>query len=317
MYPIKFDNIYFEKVWGGRDIEDFRNNLPKGDIGESWDIACHPHGTGIISSGKFKGMKFDELISTLGERVIGTKISKESFPLLLKIINAKENLSVQVHPNDDYALKVEGEFGKTEAWYVLDALEEAYIIVGTKNCTKDEFKQALNHGDIEPYLNKVPVKKGDVFFVKSGLVHAIGEGIVIVEIQQNSDTTYRVHDYNRGREIHVKKALDVIDFSLKGGKCRGLKTELKGYNKTNYCLSKYFSLELYDVNYKLEETSDKERFYIFTCVEGNGRIVYEGGSEDIFKGDSFLIPATLGAYSIEGRLSLLKSYVPDVEKVRK
>lgn len=164
MYPIKFDNIYFEKVWGGRDLADFRNNLPKGDIGESWDIACHPHGTGIISSGKFKGMKFDELISTLGERVVGTKISKERFPLLLKIINAKENLSVQVHPNDDYALKVEGEFGKTEAWYVLEALEEAYIIVGTKNCTKDEFKQALNHGDIEPYLNKVPVKKRRCIF---------------------------------------------------------------------------------------------------------------------------------------------------------
>ncbi|MBU5590441.1 class I mannose-6-phosphate isomerase [Clostridium sp. MSJ-4] len=316
MYPIKFENIYFEKIWGGRDLELFRGNLPKGHIGESWDIACHPHGIGIVSNGKFKGISFDKLIEEQGEKLIGKDICKEKFPLLLKLINAKDKLSVQVHPNDKYGLKVEGELGKTEAWYVIEAFEGANLIVGTKECTKKQFESALKNGKLDPYLNKVEVKKGDVFFVKSGLVHAIGEGVVIAEIQQNSDTTYRVYDYNRGREIHVEKALDVIDFSLKGEKSKGLKVQHEGYTKTYHCVSPYFSLEIYDIEHKVEEKSDENRFYIFTCVEGQGEIEYKDGSEAIVKGESILIPATLGKYTIKGEVVLLKTYVPEVEELR-
>ncbi|SKA83862.1 mannose-6-phosphate isomerase, type 1 [Clostridium sp. USBA 49] len=317
MYPLKFENIYFEKIWGGRDLENFRDNLPEGNIGESWDVACHPHGTSVVANGKFKGIKLDELIKLKGDELLGTQIPKDWFPLLVKLINAKDKLSVQVHPNDKYAKEVEGEMGKTEVWYVVDAFEGANLVVGTKDCTKEEFKKAIESGNFDNLMNKVYVNKGDVYFVKSGLIHAIGEGVIIAEIQQNSDTTYRVYDYNRGRELHIDKALDVVDLNLRGEKSRGLKLEGDGYSKTYYCLCENFALELYDINKSLKECSDIERFYIFTVVDGEGEIIYKDGSEKIKKGDSLMIPAALGSYEIKGNIKLLKSYVPNVYKAQK
>ena len=214
MYPIKFENLYYDKVWGGRDLEEFRSNLPEGNIGESWDIACHENGTGIVANGRFKGMSFKELIENYKEEIFGESV-KEEFPLLVKLINSNENLSVQVHPNDEYAARVENSYGKTEAWYVVDAKEGAELIVGTNGCTKEEFEAAIKSGNVEDYLNRVKVNKGDAFLINSGLVHAICSGLVIAEIQQNSDITYRVYDYGRPREIHVEKSLEVIDFDLK------------------------------------------------------------------------------------------------------
>lgn len=315
MYPIKLENLYYDKIWGGRDLEIFRDNLPEGDIGESWDVACHPHGTGKIINGIYKGLKLDELIKIKGNELLGTEISKERFPLLVKLINAKDKLSVQVHPEDDYGFKHEGEPGKTEIWYVVEAFENANLTIGTNNCTKEQFANAIKEGNTEKYLNKIPVSKGDVFFIKSGLVHAIGEGVIIAEIQQNSDTTYRVYDYDRGREIHVDKALDVIDFNLKGERRKGIKVSYDCYSKTYYALCSYFSLEEYDIITEANENSDKERFFIFTCVEGEGAINYYNGSEILKKGDSILIPATLGEYKLTGKMKLLKSYVPDIKKV--
>ena len=176
--------------------------------------------------------------------------------------------------------------------------------------TKEEFVKAIETGEFDQYLNRVEVKKGDTFFVRSGLVHAICEGVIIAEIQQNSDTTYRVYDYNRGREIHVEKALDCIDFSLKGEKAKGLKVSYDQYDKTYLSLCEYFSLEKYDIHGVCEEESDKERFFIFTCVEGEGIITSEEGELAIKKGDSIFIPASLGKYSLKGNMTLLKSYVP-------
>lgn len=333
MYPIKFENIYFDKIWGGIDFKIFRDNVPQGNIGESWDVACHKNGTSKVVNGEFKGMHLDELIKSQGEKLIGTEISKEKFPLLVKLINAKESLSVQVHPNDIYAAREGGELGKTEVWYVVEALEGANIIVGTKGISsKEQFKEAIEKGNLEPYMNKINVKKGEVYFVKNGLIHAIGRGVVIAEIQQNSDTTYRVYDYNRGRELHIEKALDVTDLSLKGERSSGLTCKFQGYSKTYYCLCKDFTLEMYDVEEEVTEKSDEERFFILTCVEGNGYIHYgagdtlgdtvENGSksaanfEKIDKGDSILIPATLGHYTLKGNMKVLKSYVPKVEKVK-
>ncbi|KOF56746.1 MULTISPECIES: type I phosphomannose isomerase catalytic subunit [Clostridium] len=321
MYPLKFENLYYEKIWGGRDLEQFRDNLPDGNIGESWDVACHKNGTSIVANGEFKGKRLDVLIKEEGSRLIGTKISPDWFPLLIKLINAKDKLSVQVHPNDEYAKRVEGDMGKTEVWYVVEAFEGANLVVGTKgNCTKEQLKEALEKDELDEYMNKIPVKKGDVYLVRSGMIHAIGEGVIIAEIQQNSDTTYRVSDYNRGREIHVKKALDVIDLSLRGKKSEGIKVKKDGYEKTYLCLGRDFSLELYDFKDELTEKSDEERFYIFTCVDGKGQLLYgenNNESENIKYGDSILIPAATGSYTFKGSMKLLKSYVPDVEKVQK
>ena len=143
MYPIRFENLYYEKIWGGRDFEAFRDNMPEGEIGETWDIACHPNGTGIVVNGSLKGTSFDELIKEYGHELVGKKITLEKFPLLIKLINSKEKLSVQVHPGDEYAAKYEGDYGKTEAWYVMDAKPGASLIVGTKDCTKEQFVKAI------------------------------------------------------------------------------------------------------------------------------------------------------------------------------
>ncbi len=318
MYPIKFDNLYYERIWGGDGLNKFRNDLPQDKvIGESWDIACHKNGVGTVINGELKGKKFDEIISIYKEEIIGTKINLDSFPLLIKLITANDKLSVQVHPNDEYAERVEKDSGKTESWYVIDAKEDAHLILGTKNCDKAAFKKAIEEGNLDKYLNKVPVKKGDFFYVQSGLVHAICEGVLIAEIQQSADTTYRVYDYNRGRELHIEKALDVIDFSLQGEKTKGIKLENDGYDKTYLCLSEYFTVQKYNIHNSMTESSDSERFYLFTCVDGNGTIEYSNGSERINMGESFLIPASLGEYTINGDMTLLKSYVPNVEKENK
>ncbi|WP_026885321.1 type I phosphomannose isomerase catalytic subunit [Clostridium beijerinckii] len=317
MYPIKFENLYYERIWGGKHLEKFRDNVPEGVIGESWDIACHKNGTGKVENGKLKGKTFDEIINLYGEKLLGTEISTKEFPLLIKLITAEDKLSVQVHPDDKYANRVEKDSGKTEAWYVVDAEENASLIVGTKDCDKEKFKKAIEEGELDKYLNKIPVKKGDFFFVQSGLVHAICEGVLIAEIQQNSDTTYRVYDYNRGREIHVEKALDVIDFSLKGENSKGILIERDGYYKSYLCLDEYFTIQKYKITTYVKEKSDEERFYLFTCVDGNGLIKYNGGEEKIVMGDSIFIPATLGDYELVGDFTVLKSYVPNIKNEEK
>lgn len=310
MYPIKFENLYYEKIWGGRDFNDFRDNLPEGNIGESWDVACHENGTNVAINGEFKGMKLDEIIDKYGKAVLGEKI-REDFPLLVKLINSNENLSVQVHPGDEYAREVEDSYGKTEAWYVVDAKEGAQLIVGTKDCDKETFAKAIEHGTTEQYLNKINVKKGDCFLINSGLVHAICDGVIIAEIQQNSDITYRIYDYGRPREIHVEKSLDVIKFDLDAVNIGNKETEkFDGFEKVELCTSDYFTIEKYVVNGEIAEQSDKDKFFIFTCVDGNGIIVTEDNiSLTVNKGDSILIPASLGNYKIKGEMTILKSFV--------
>ena len=309
MYPIRFENLYYEKIWGGRDFEAFRDNMPDGELGETWDIACHPNGTGIVANGELKGIKFDELINKLGHDLVGNKITLEKLPLLIKLISSKEKLSVQVHPGDEYAAKHECDYGKTEAWYVMDAKLGASLIVGTKNCTKEEFEEAIKNNKVEEYLNKIEVKKGDCFLINSGLVHAICEGVIIAEIQQNSDVTYRVYDYGRPREIHVEKALDVINFDLQ---CENLsektEEEFDGYSHILLCKNEYFGIEKITIDSQYNDISDIEKFDMLTCVDGEGTIEGKDFTERIRTGDSYLIPASLGEYTIRGKAIILKSY---------
>ncbi|MEG0297371.1 MAG: type I phosphomannose isomerase catalytic subunit [Clostridium sp.] len=310
MYPIKFENLYYDKIWGGRDFKDFRNNLPEGDIGESWDVACHPNGMSIVANGELKGISLENLIKTYGSKIVGENINVDNFPLLVKLINTKEKLSVQVHPGDEYAKRIENSFGKTEAWYVVDAKPGASLIVGTKDCDKEVFVEAIKNGKTEEFLNKIEVKSGDCFLISSGLVHAICEGVIIAEIQQNSDITYRIYDYGRPREIHVEKSLDVIDFDLKAINSSKNTLESFGcYDKGTLCECEYFTIEKYIVNGEVSESSDTNRFFIFTCVDGNGFIKAENSTKvQVVKGDSILIPAALGKYKIEGNLTLIKSF---------
>ena len=309
MYPIRFENLYYNKIWGGRGFENFRDNMPEGEIGESWDIACHPNGIGIVANGELKGKRFDEIISEFGHDLVGSKVSTEKFPLLVKLINSKEKLSVQVHPGDEYAKRVENEFGKTEAWYVVDAKPGAKLIVGTKNCNKATFAKAIEEGKSEDYLNVIEVKKGDCFLINSGLVHAICEGLIIAEIQQNSDVTYRVYDYGRPREIHVEKSLDVINFDLAAENLSNHEiVEFEGFSKINFCENEYFGMQKFNIKKEWTDCSNEEKFFILTCVDGKGTIEGKEFSEEIKMGDSYLIPAKLGNYSVKGELEVIKSY---------
>ena len=306
MYPLKFKPVYFEKIWGGRGLEKFKKHLPKGNIGESWELSCHKNGLSIIENGFYKGKTLKEVIKIEGEKLLGKNVHLENFPILIKFISAEDNLSIQVHPNNEYAKAVENENGKSELWYILKAENSSNIILGTKPCSKGEFKNGIISGNLEKYLNVINVKEGEAYYVNAGLVHAIGSGIVLVEIQQSSDITYRVYDYNRGRKIHINKALDVINLNILGERLKERKEILKGYNKTKYGEMEYFSVEKYEINGVLQEESSERSFYVYICIEGEGIVAYNNNEERLECGEVVLIPATLGKYYISGNLTILK-----------
>ena len=208
-------------IWGGNRLrEEYGKKLDSDKIAESWELSCHKDGQSVIDGGEFDGKTLSEFIEKKGRiAVLGTNCERfEYFPILIKLIDAKDNLSVQVHPSNEYALKVEGEYGKTEMWYIVDCNEGAELLYGFKHeISRDEFAERIKNNTLLEVANNVPVHKGDVFFIESGTLHAIGKGILIAEIQQNSNTTYRVYDYGRvgkdgkPRELHIEKALDVTE----------------------------------------------------------------------------------------------------------
>jgi mannose-6-phosphate isomerase len=316
-YPLKFDHKYVEKIWGGRKFEKFREDLPDGPIGESWDISAQESGMSIAQNGKLAGKSLKELTEMYPQQILGKDIEADEFPLLLKIIDAQSQLSIQVHPDDQYAAKHPGEAGKTEAWYVIDADEDAYLIIGTEDCTESEFKKAVKNDQINQYVKKVKVEKGDVFFIKAGLLHAIGSGVMLAEIQQSSDTTYRVYDYGRGRELHLSKALDVIDFKLQSKKRKGLRICKENYDYSYFCLNDKFALDIIKIKESYQAKGDQQRFYILTVLEGAGKLSWDDQEIELNETESVLIPAYAEEFKIKGKLKLMKSYVPDIEENRK
>lgn len=325
LYPIFFEPDFKERVWGGTLLKDKLNkSIPFEHTGESWEVACHDNGDSIVRNGELKGKTLKEVLENYSEELVGHKISSDDkFPLLIKFIDAKDKLSVQVHPEDEYAMKYEnGELGKSEAWYILDAQPGAKLIAGLKdNVSKEDFTKALEEGNLEQVLNEVEVEAGDVINIPAGFVHAIEDGILLAEIQQNSDTTYRVYDWNRVgldgnmRELHVEKSLDVIDFEGKHSKdvVTGLGIKDGENEIIYYVANKYFSLEKIGLKGKLKEITNN-KFYIYMCISGSGKVVYNNIEYDFRLGDSFMIPASLGDYELEGDASLVKTYLPDIEK---
>lgn len=303
-YPLKFYPVYKNMIWGGRNIATkFDRKIPHGNIGESWEICCREDGMSVVSNGRLKEKTLEVLISEYKESLLGTLVynqgSHHSFPLLIKIIDATDRLSVQVHPDDTYAAK-HNDSGKTELWYVLDAEPGAGLIYGLKEgLTKEAFVQALDEGDIKKTLNRIPITRGDTLYIPSGTVHAILEGALIAEIQQNSNVTYRLYDWDRldkdgkPRELHVEDAINVIDFD------RPLNSPNDGT---------YFSVEELEIDEKYSNSTDGSRFYIYMVIEGSGTMKYEGGEETLVPGDTVLIPATMGEYSIIGDIRVLEIY---------
>lgn len=314
MYPLKLTPVFKDYIWGGTKLRtDFNKSCNLDKIAESWELSCHKDGNSVISNGDFKGMTLLEYIENEGKDVLGSNCERfDNFPVLIKLIDAKDNLSVQVHPNNEYALRVEGEYGKTEMWYIVDCDEGASLLYGFKNdITKEEFSERIKNNTLLEVTNSVPVKKGDVFFIESGTLHAIGKGIVIAEIQQNSNTTYRIYDYGRvgndgkPRELHVDKAVEVTNLSPAKPFPIGETIQHDGYRSTLLSSCEYFTVNTFEVQTTANLSADSTSFHSILVLEGYVMLNYDGKSSKISKGDSIFIPANFGDYSIVGECKII------------
>lgn len=322
IYPIKMNPVFKDYIWGGTLLKSkYGKKSPYEITAESWEVAVHKDGCSTAENSEYTGKSISEIENDMGERLVGSLNKNKKFPLMLKLIDAKDKLSVQVHPDDKYAdIHENGEFGKTEMWHIIDCEEGAKLIFGfSRDVSKEEFAEAINENKLETILNYVDVKKGDTFFIKSGTVHAIGSGILIAEIQQNSNTTYRVYDWGRvgndgkPRELHIEKAIDVSNLKSKKGheKTSAIEVDECGAVRKYLCSCEYFGAERVEVKTKSHENADGKSFQIILAISGNGKIIYNGGEIGISAGESFLIPAALGEYAIEGTLDYMKYYTPD------
>lgn len=318
-YPLQCQPVFQERVWGGRNLERFGFDLPEGRIGEAWMIGDHPNGTTRVANGEWAGRGLDDIRRECGKEWFGVKgLSAKTgrFPLLIKLLDCQDDLSVQVHPSDDYEGLPEGELGKTEMWYVLDAKPGARIIIGLKDgVTREDLAEAVEKDRVMDCLQEVSVSPGDAFYIPAGTVHALCSGVLVAEIQQNSDTTYRLYDYGRlgldgkPRQLHVKESLDVIDFvSPRPGK---INTSLPGTGQwLTIASSPYFQVEKGQVAGRWEMRTRGDSFTIFIVTDGTGNLLWEHGSLQAKPGDCFLIPANLETWSWKGDMTLLRSYVP-------
>ena len=329
-YPVIFKPIYKEMIWGGDRLNRvFERTLPSGKIGESWDISCRPAEMGIIENGSWAGKSFAEYIEENRTGVLGTRLADtERFPLLVKLIDANDSLSIQVHPDDIFARqKGSADSGKSEMWYVLVPPDDGHLIIGLNSgVTREVLAQAYENGTVEQCLYRLPVKTGDIINIPAGLVHALTSGVMVAEVQQNSDLTYRLYDYNRlgldgqPRPLHVDDALTVTDFSGKIPKnaVSGLNIKKDGNELIYAICNPYFAIIKYVLSDSLNENSDPAAFSIFTCVEGKAVIEMPTLTAELLTGRSVFIPAGMGAYNIkpadDNGAVLLKSFVPDITK---
>jgi mannose-6-phosphate isomerase len=324
LYPLKFHPVYKDYLWGGRNLERLGKKLPDGIVAESWEVSAHPDGVSLITNGEYAGSTLPDYLRRFGRAAIGSALPEayaQQFPLLIKLIDANQKLSVQVHPDDLYAQSHEGGYGKNEMWYIISAEPGSRIIYDVKpGVSRDSLAQAVRENRIADCLQTVPVSAGDAFNIPAGKVHGLGAGIVLAEIQQSSNLTYRLYDYDRTdaaghkRPLHIDKGLDVIDFAAAGRdpKIKGQRFSLgQAGVKELLVANRYFGVELYDLDGELGETTAGERFFIYTFISGTGEIRYAGGVLPIEPAESVFIPAGLGDFIVAGQLKYLKSYVPN------
>ena len=296
-------------IWGGNKLKTQFNKGFDGDVlAETWELSCHPDGPSTIDNGEEKGITLNEYVEKNGRKVLGTNCDKfEDFPILIKLIDAKDNLSIQVHPDNTYALKNEGQYGKTEMWYIVDCKPGAILYYGfSKEVSKEEFEERIKNNTLLEVLNAVPVQKGDVFFIEAGTIHAIGKDIVIAEIQQNSNVTYRVYDYDRvdkdgnHRELHIDKAVQVTNREVT------LKSKSA---EPHVAQCEYFTVDKLALDGARMKTVsgfiNEESFENILVVEGSGVIKNNDEELEFKKGDSIFIPAGSGEVEITGKCEAL------------
>ncbi len=296
-------------LWGGHRLaEEYGIDYDGEILAEAWELSCHPAGPSYIVNGAYQGKTLEEFIEAEGKDVLGTNCRRfRDFPILIKFIDAKQNLSIQVHPNNRYALKNEGQYGKTEMWYVMDAGPEAFLYYGFKQeISKEEFAKRIEEDTLLEVLNAVPVQKGDVLFIESGTIHAIGKDILIAEIQQNSNVTYRVYDYGRvgkdgkKRDLHIEKALAVTNRVP-------IVKDKSSYPHVADC--DYFTVDKLNLDgtfmKKMEGNVSEASFASILILDGEGRITNQGETLSFKKGESFFLTAGSGDYTVEGRCDAL------------
>ena len=319
---VKLDPAFKDNLWGGTKIRDVYGKKCDYDvIGESWELSAHPDGQSRIAEGYYKGMLFNDYLSIIGKEALGWKCqAQDRFPVLIKFIDAKQALSIQIHPDDEYALENENEYGKNEMWYVLDAEPGAYLYCGlSRASSKEEIEERIKNNTITEILNKIEVKKGDVVMVKAGTIHAIGAGIFICEIQQNSNCTYRMYDYDRRdkfgnpRELHIAKSLDVVNPVKyeKDNKCNVMLAHNEHYMSKRLVQCKYFEVIKYEIEDEAKIPVDEASFLSVIVIDGEGTIMTDDNDKELkFKaGESFFINAGKRNVVVKGRSTCIITHV--------
>lgn len=313
IYPMKLKPVLKSYIWGGEKLAA-KYGKDGGSVAESWEVAANASGSSVISGGEYDGMPLVDFLAAHPE-ALGAEASKfEFFPVLVKLIDAASDLSVQVHPDDAYALANEGQYGKTEMWYVVECEPGAGMYCGFKRkVMKEELAEALNNGTITELLNFIEVKKGDCLFIKSGTVHAICGGVLVYEIQQNSTLTYRLYDYGRvgadgkPRELHIAKALEVADTSAVCRPGEGVKQLSDGVELLGAC--PYFTAVAYDTSRCTSTEVTDRSFSAFTCVDGECSVTAAGNACTLRRGDTCFVPAGAGEVSFAGKATLIEAKV--------
>lgn len=321
--PFLLKPVGKDYLWGGSRLnDDFIKGIDMTPLAETWECSTHPDGESIVASGAHKGMKLRDVLENFPQYLGTHPVKNGGLPILIKFIDAKKDLSVQVHPDDDYARENEnGSLGKTEMWYVLDASKDAKLVYGFyHDMDKETLRKSLIDGTVERYLKKIPIKKDDIFFIESGCVHAIGAGALIAEIQESSNITYRMYDYKRvdksgnERELHIEKALDVAKLSVGDEPDQPMRVFCfkNGFATEMLCRCKYFQVERMFLNTErcremafLKTGSNS--FQVLLCTEGCGTIFWEENQMlRFYRGDCIFIPADSVEMRLHGTAKMLK-----------
>ncbi|MBT2658550.1 mannose-6-phosphate isomerase, class I [Bacillus sp. ISL-18] len=313
MEPLFLQPVFKERIWGGTALQEvFGYDIPNENTGECWAISAHPHGPSMVDNGPYKGMTLDSLWKKHPE-LFGNPQGKV-FPLLTKILDANMDLSVQVHPDDSYAMVQEnGELGKTECWYIIDCKENADMIFGHNAKTKEELRQQIQEGQWSDLLRRVKIKPGDFFYVPSGTIHALCEGTLVLETQQSSDTTYRVFDYDRRdvegnlRELHLEKAIEVTTVPHQDAVSMKTVQEKDATTITTFVESEFFSVYKWQVGGRTS-FSFNDQYLLFSVIKGESTLSHHEKQYDLRKGTHFILPVGFGEFKIDGNCEMIVSY---------
>lgn len=318
MNILKLQPAIKDNMWGGTKLSrEFGIFTDKDIQAEAWMLSCHPDGENIIEGGDYEGMTLSEVLESNPAWKGKNSEKFDFFPVLIKLIDALDNLSLQVHPDDEYALKNENQYGKTECWYILDTEEDAEIIYGlSKDMTKEELVKSIEDNSILDNVNHIKVKPGELYYIPSGTIHAICKGILLAEVQQNSNVTYRIFDYNRlqngkPRELHKEKAAETVNLKAinSDGKSQGETQQCDGYKKTLLVDCELFKTWVLDVDEKAEIEATKDSFVSLVALDGNGVVEHGDTCVTLYKGESVFLPAGLGKATVMGNVNVLETRV--------